>query len=299
MRAAAALLSREARVALECAATAWVDHGDLDGHLAGMAEQDAMCLHNFFIARGFTQRFTVHPLPARVAEAQAVAVCRRFADHLCLAKPAHRELAAQWASAMRVCVVCSTVRNFVADDEPKPLPGKRAPKKTGVGAIGFNGCVHSAQTGRISCKGTSSAGERTEMCRAAHLVETQLLRFESGDEGDRPIACFARFQGAEYMLSPCCGFVCIRGSVRAKPDGTWSCPRCVGEQNAARKQECVFCRKVFARSGALKVVALTDENGEAAQFRFCKQHTKEWFDDSLGITEVLDRLATQDTKKRT
>jgi hypothetical protein len=288
------LLSAKGALALERAAAAWLDHGDLDGCLVGMSAQDASCLHNFFVARTFTQRFDVHPLPERIARKQAEAACKRFARLLCFAKESHRELAVQWASTMRVCAVCLAVRNFVGVDSAPQKGEKKRPTKYGDGAIGFGGCVHSTETGRISCKGTASASDRTELCRCAHLIETQLLSYNKDGSVQ---ACSFKFQGVEYMLSPCCAFMCVRSSIRNTANGEWSCPRCVGESLVSKKQECVFCEKMFARSGALRVVSLIGSEGVREQFRFCKQHVKVWFVDTLSISEVLDRL-THETKRQ-
>lgn len=246
--------------------------------------EDAINIHNFLVARAFNKTVRVSRLPDAVAHAQYAACSRRFINQLCPTRSQERKLAARWASCARICVVCSTLKNYVETStqpaetlRPRSESGPPAKKskrvKHGDGAIGFTGCVHGIDTGKISCKGSTAANDRSAMCKESHLVQVELLTV---DEDEQPIGYVLCFGLQEYMLSPCCATLCARRDVVHMPDA-WSCPTCRCAKTQNREHLCDFCTRSFVRGGALLTAILKDDTDAWQKYRFCKTHAKDWF----------------------
>jgi hypothetical protein len=123
--------------------------------------------------------------------------------------------------------------------------------------------------------GTNSANERTRACKQSFLHTTQLLRINEEDGSAKGFA--VKFNGEEYMVSPCCAVVCTRRTIRFDRDGTWNCPSCRRLTAMQEVHACDFCKKEFMRSSALTKATLANNTGEWCCYTFCKAHAKNWF----------------------
>lgn len=282
-------LSPEGAKIFAAAGQAWINGSHVS--LNRLSIQDAINIHNFLVVRAFNKNVRIIRLPDAIAHAQYAACSRRFVNQLHCEREQDRRTAARWASCVRLCAVCSSLRNYI--ETPLVLPMKRTSSdkagkagktgekpskkhgrtKQGEGAIGFTGCVHSLDKGKISCKGSTAANERSAMCKESHLIQVELL---TADEDEQPIGHVLLFGTQEYMLSPCCATLCARRDIVHLPVG-WNCPTCRRSKIMHKEHLCDFCQRSFVRGGALVSATLKDDTGAWQEYKFCRTHARNYF----------------------
>lgn len=201
-------------------------------------------------------------LPPVFLAAQVAAVARRFG---CVG-PADWAVVSK-ATQIRCCPCCHEVKNFVLLEEERGESQQRNTR-----SAGFKKLTLDVDTGRLTCAMTASCGQYD-------LVTLDVISRDEATGELRGGIAVTR-QGA-YMVSPCCGFLCTTGSVKANPSG-FDCPACCRVKhsvmtNAPDLRVCGYCSKrLQAKVSAENTVLLRDEKNAVQKYSFCKVHARSW-----------------------
>jgi hypothetical protein len=198
-------------------------------------------------------------MPPPFLEAQVNAVARRFGCH-----------STEWgvvskATQIRLCPCCHEVKNFVLSED------ERGETQRNTRSAGFKKLSLDVDTGRLACA-------LTPACTKYDLVTHDVI--SRAADGSLSGGIVVMRQGS-YMISPCCGFLCLTASVKASQSG-FDCPACCQVKlceltNAPDMRVCGYCSKrIQAKVSAENTVMLRNETGAVLKYSFCKTHFRSW-----------------------
>lgn len=198
-------------------------------------------------------------LPPAFLAIQVAAVARRFqcdaSDWNSISK----------ATQIRYCPCCQEVKNFVLVED------ERGETQRNTRSAGFKKLQLDVDTGRLTCALNSAC------CRFSLITHDCIVKREDGALRG---GILVTRQGA-YMVSPCCGFLCLAASIKANPTG-FDCPACCQSKlnvaiNAPDLRLCGYCSKrIQSKISQENVVLLRSENRAVLKYSFCKTHFRTW-----------------------
>lgn len=238
-------------------ATVWSSDNDWKKKISCLIPKDVHVVRNFVshLLSFFCIRLI--SLPPSLCQLQRKGLQKRFGEDLLQDDDFFNRV-----TSFVCCLKCYTVKNFCAHGRNEKKPHNVAKSH------GFLG-IATTDDGILVCQ-SRRPQHQSGACGQVGLTS---VPFFVGEEG-RGIVFLDKF----YLLTPCCGHICIVSALSVFSDGSFLCTQCQQIELLKKKKKsklftCMYCLESISNGVKLMI----EDEGVTRECQFCRRHARNWF----------------------